>query len=82
MRQIKIVQRLYDAFGDGDLDTATAVFADRVRMTDPGLGVVEGLAALPDYLDGLKGPTPGCAGDHRSGSMAKTRASRQRSPVA
>ena len=53
MRQIEIVQRFYDAFGEGDLDAATAVFADRVQMTDPGLGTVEGPAALRDrtYYD-------------------------------
>jgi ketosteroid isomerase-like protein len=58
MRQIEIVQRFYDAFGEGDLEAATAVFAGTVRMTDPGLGVVEGLPALRDYLDGLKDPLP------------------------
>jgi steroid delta-isomerase-like uncharacterized protein len=56
--QQKIVQQFYDSFGDGDLDRATAVFADEVRMTDPELGTVEGLRALRDYLDGLKGPLP------------------------
>ncbi|HVO53668.1 MAG TPA: nuclear transport factor 2 family protein [Solirubrobacterales bacterium] len=58
MTQIEIVQRFYDAFGSGDLDAATAMFADGVRMTDPGLGSVKGLPALRDYLDGLKGPLP------------------------
>jgi steroid delta-isomerase-like uncharacterized protein len=56
--QQRIVQQFHDGFGEGDLDAATAVFADEVRMTDPGLGAVEGLRALRDYLDGLKGPVP------------------------
>ena len=30
---VEIVRRFYDAFGAGDLDAATAVFADQVRVT-------------------------------------------------
>ena len=55
---VEIVRRFYDAFGAGDLDAATAVFADQVRVTDPDLGTVEGLPAFREYLDGLKGPLP------------------------
>jgi steroid delta-isomerase-like uncharacterized protein len=58
---VEIVRRFYDAFGEGDLDAATAVFADRVRVTDPDLGTVEGLPAFRDYLEGLKGPLPDAA---------------------
>jgi hypothetical protein len=42
----------YERFGDGDLDAAVAVFAMRVQINDPGLGVVEGLEALRNYLEG------------------------------
>jgi steroid delta-isomerase-like uncharacterized protein len=56
--QRRIVEQFYDAFAAGDLEAAVAVFADDVRMTDPGLGVVEGIKVLRDYLDGLKGPVP------------------------
>ena len=45
---VEIVRRFDDAFGEGDLDAATAVFADGVRMTDPDLGTVEGLPAFRD----------------------------------
>ena len=55
---VEIVQRFYEAFGEGDLDAATAVFAADVKMTDPDLGTVEGLPAFRDYLEGLKGPLP------------------------
>ena len=56
--QQAIVQRFYAAFGEGDLDAATAVVADGVHMTDPGLGTVEGLSAFREYLDGFKGALP------------------------
>ena len=56
--QRAIVEQFYERFGEGDLDAATAVFAAEVRITDPGLGTVEGLPALHDYLDGFKGPVP------------------------
>jgi steroid delta-isomerase-like uncharacterized protein len=53
-----IVERFYEAFGEGDLDAATAVFAEDVRVTDPDLGTVQGLTAMREYLDGLKIPLP------------------------
>jgi steroid delta-isomerase-like uncharacterized protein len=53
-----IVKGFYEAFGEGDLDAAMAVFADRVRVTDPGLGTVEGRGAMREYLDGFKVPLP------------------------
>ena len=56
--QQRVVQQFYDGFAAGDLDAATAVFAEKVRMTDPDLGTVEGLAKLRDYLEGLKVPVP------------------------
>lgn len=56
--QQSIVTQFYERFGDGDLEAATAVFAEDVRVTDPDLGTVEGLKALHHYLDGLKGPLP------------------------
>jgi steroid delta-isomerase-like uncharacterized protein len=52
------VRRFYEAFGAGDLDAATAVFAADVRMTDPDLGTVEGLGGFRDYLGSLKRPLP------------------------
>jgi ketosteroid isomerase-like protein len=55
---VEIVRRFYEAFGEGDLDAATAVFAGQVQVTDPDLGTVEGLPAFRNYLDGLKGPLP------------------------
>jgi steroid delta-isomerase-like uncharacterized protein len=55
---VEVVRRFYEAFGEGDLDAATAVFAADVRMTDPDLGTVEGLQAFRAYLEGLKGPLP------------------------
>ena len=58
MEPVKTVQRFYDAFGEGDLDAAVAVFAEGVRIIDPDLGPVEGHDAMRDYLDGLKGPVP------------------------
>ena len=57
----EVVRRFYEAFGEGDLDAATTVFADQVRVTDPDLGTVEGLRAFRDYLEGLKGPLPDAA---------------------
>ena len=56
--QRNVVQTFYDRFGDGDLDAAVAVFAEGVQITDPGLGAVEGLEALRNYLESLKGPVP------------------------
>jgi ketosteroid isomerase-like protein len=56
--QRNVVQEFYGRFGDGDLDAAVAVFAAGVRINEPGLGVVEGLEALRNYLEGLKGPVP------------------------
>jgi steroid delta-isomerase-like uncharacterized protein len=53
-----IVQGFYEAFGEGDLDAAMAVFADGVQVTDPDLGTVEGRAAMREYLDGFKVPLP------------------------
>jgi len=55
---VEIIRRFYEAFGAGDLDAATAVFAADMRMTDPDLGTVEGLGAFREYLDGLKRPLP------------------------
>ncbi len=55
---VEIVRRFYEAFGEGDIDAATAVFAADVRMTDPDLGTVEGLQAFRHYLEGLKAPLP------------------------
>jgi ketosteroid isomerase-like protein len=70
---VEIVRSFYDAFGAGDLDAATAVFADQVRVTDPDLGTVEGLPAFREYLDGLKAHfrTP-----ERSSSESRNRAIR------
>ena len=56
--QRDVVQEFYERFGDGDLDAAVAVFSPGVQINDPGLGVVEGLEALRNYLEGLKGPVP------------------------
>jgi hypothetical protein len=56
--QRNVVQESYGRFGDGDLAAAVAVFAARERISDPGLGVVEGLEALRNHLEGLKGPVP------------------------
>lgn len=56
--QRNVVQEFYERFGDGDLDAAVAVFAAGVQITDPGLGVVVGLEAVRNYLEGLKGPVP------------------------
>jgi ketosteroid isomerase-like protein len=56
--QRNVVQEFYGRFGDGDLDAAVAVFAAGVRINEPGLGVVEGLEALRNYLEWLKGPVP------------------------
>lgn len=53
-----VVQEFYECFGAGDLDAAIAVFGAGVRITDPGLGAVDGLDALRSYLEGLKGPVP------------------------
>jgi steroid delta-isomerase-like uncharacterized protein len=58
MQSVQIVQHFYDAFGEGDLDAATSVFAEDVAITDPGLGPVQGIAAMRDYLGGLKGVVP------------------------
>jgi len=57
------VQAFYEAFGEGDLDAAMAVFADDVRVTDPDLGTVEGRVALRGYLNGLKAPLPDARAD-------------------
>lgn len=54
----RVVEEFYRRFGDGDLDAATAMFADGVRIIDPGLGTVEGLDALRGYLVELKGAVP------------------------
>jgi steroid delta-isomerase-like uncharacterized protein len=56
--QQETVMRFYDAFAGGDLDAAAAVFAENVEITDPDLGSVQGVAAMRDYLEGLKGPVP------------------------
>lgn len=54
----KVLQEFYDRFGEGDLDGAVSMFADGVKMTDPGLGDVEGLDAIRGYLVGLKQAVP------------------------
>ena len=56
--QRTVVQEFYERFGDGDLDAAIAVFSAGVRISDPGLGTVEGLDAMRGYLEALKGPVP------------------------
>jgi hypothetical protein len=53
----RTVLQFYEGFGQNDLVSATAVFAEEVQITDPGLGTVKGLTALNDYLQGLKGPS-------------------------
>lgn len=58
MEPIQIVRRFYDTFGDGNLDAATSVFAEDVSITDPGLGTVQGIRAMRDYLCGLKAMVP------------------------
>jgi steroid delta-isomerase-like uncharacterized protein len=58
MQSVQIVQHFYDAFGEGDLDAATSVFAEDVAIIDPGLGRVQGIAAMRDYLGGLKVVVP------------------------
>jgi ketosteroid isomerase-like protein len=53
-----VLQDFYDHFGDGDLDGAVSVFATDVRLIDPGVGDVEGQAAVRSYLAGLKEAVP------------------------
>jgi ketosteroid isomerase-like protein len=54
----RVLQEFYDRFGEGDLDAAVSMFAVGVRITDPGLGRVEGLGAVRSYLAGLKEAVP------------------------
>jgi ketosteroid isomerase-like protein len=54
----RIVEQFYDRFGEGDLDAAIAMFSAGIRITDPGLGTVEGLEAMRGYLVGLKRAVP------------------------
>lgn len=54
----RVLQEFYDRFGEGDLDAAVSMFADGVRIIDPGLGSVEGLEAIRRYLTGLKEAVP------------------------
>jgi hypothetical protein len=42
----RVLQDFYDRFSDGDLDAAVPMFAVGVRITDPGVGRVEGLEAV------------------------------------
>ena len=50
--------RFYRAFGEGDIEAAISLFDADVTMVDPGLGTVTGVAALRQYLEGLKLPVP------------------------
>jgi ketosteroid isomerase-like protein len=54
----RVLQEFYDRFSEGDLDAAVSMFAVGVRITDPGLGRVEGLEAVRSYLTGLKEAVP------------------------
>jgi ketosteroid isomerase-like protein len=54
----RVLQEFYDRFSEGDLDAAVSMFAVGVRITDPGLGRVEGLGAVRSYLAGLKKAVP------------------------
>jgi ketosteroid isomerase-like protein len=54
----RVLQEFYDRFSEGDLDAAVSMFAVGVRITDPGLGSVEGLEAVRSYLTGLKEAVP------------------------
>jgi ketosteroid isomerase-like protein len=47
----RIVEQFYDHFGEGDLDAALAMFSAGIRITDPGLGTVEGLEAVLPFAD-------------------------------
>jgi hypothetical protein len=53
-----VLQQFYERFGESDLDGAVALFSEAVRISDPGLGTVDGLGAMRGYLEGLKGPVP------------------------
>lgn len=54
----RVLREFYDRFGEVDLDAADSMFAEGVRITDPGLGKVEGLEAIRPYLAGLKEAVP------------------------
>jgi len=57
-RQEQIASKFYRGFAAGEIDSALAAFADRVEMVDPGLGTVQGLPALREYLVGFKRAMP------------------------
>jgi len=54
----RVLQDFYDRFGEGDLEGAVAMFADSIRITDPGLGTAEGREQIRRYLCGLKEAVP------------------------
>jgi ketosteroid isomerase-like protein len=53
-----VVGRFYEAFDDGDIDTAVGLADDAVEMIDPGLGTVYGPGPFRDYLATLKRAVP------------------------
>src|ERR1700719_3037874 len=57
-KQEQIASQFYRSFAAGEIESALAVFADRVEMVDPGLGMVQGLPAFLEYLVGFKRAMP------------------------
>jgi len=55
---VDLVERFYQAFDDGAIAQALALFADDLETIDPGMETVHGISPFREYLETLKRAVP------------------------
>ena len=55
---VELVRRFYQAFDDGAIGDALALFGDDLETTDPRMGTVHGIPPFREYLETLKRAVP------------------------